>query len=224
MTEAIIVYRLPWTWKCSKLLMKSIHAGLHTVATILAIIALVAVFDFHNSRNIPNMYSLHSWVGLIAVIFYILQLLLGFFVFLLPWAPLSLRALLIPLHVYSGLLIFGTVIATVLMGVTEKLIFALKDPAYSTFPPEGVFTNTLSLLILLYGALIFWIVTRPQWKRPKEPNSVLLQPNGGAPEGVESSMAMNFGNVDKSDSELNSEAAARKRNFTLDEAGQRSTM
>ncbi|EPY72859.1 hypothetical protein CB1_071869003 [Camelus ferus] len=119
---AIIVYRLPWTWKCSKLLMKSIHAGLHTVATILAIIALVAVFDFHNSRNIPNMYSLHSWVGLIAVIFYI------------------------------------------------------------------------------------------------------LQPNGGAPEGVESSMAMNFGNVDKSDSELNSEAAARKRNFTLDEAGQRSTM
>lgn len=221
---AIIVYRLPWTWKCSKLLMKSIHAGLHTVATILAIIALVAVFDFHNSRNIPNMYSLHSWVGLIAVIFYILQLLLGFFVFLLPWAPLSLRALLIPLHVYSGLLIFGTVIATVLMGVTEKLIFALKDPAYSTFPPEGVFTNTLSLLILLYGALIFWIVTRSQWKRPKEPNSVLLQPNGGAPEGVESSMAMNFGNVDKSDSELNSEAAARKRNFTLDEAGQRSTM
>ncbi|KAB0389403.1 hypothetical protein E2I00_014696 [Balaenoptera physalus] len=94
-----------------------------------------------------------------------------------------------PIHVYSGLLIFGTVIATVLMGVTEKLIFAL-----------------------------------PQWKRPKEPNSVLLQPNGGAPEGMEGSMAMNFGNMDKSDSELNSEAAARKRNVTLDEAGQRSTM
>ncbi|XP_007446403.1 PREDICTED: cytochrome b reductase 1-like [Lipotes vexillifer] len=221
---AIIVYRLPWTWKCSKLLMKSIHAGLNAVAAILAIISLVAVFDFHNARNIPNMYSLHSWVGLTAVILYILQLLLGFFVFLLPWAPLSLRALLMPIHVYSGLLVFGTVIATVLMGVTEKLIFALKNPAYSTFPPEGVFTNTLGLLILVFGALIFWIVTRPQWKRPKEPSSVLLQPNGGAPEGMEGSMAMNFGNMDKSDSELNSEAAARKRNITLDEAGQRSTM
>ncbi|XP_033715915.1 plasma membrane ascorbate-dependent reductase CYBRD1 isoform X2 [Tursiops truncatus] len=222
--SSIIVYRLPWTWKCSKLLMKSIHAGLNAVAAILAIISLVAVFDFHNARNIPNMYSLHSWVGLTAVILYILQLLLGFFVFLLPWAPLSLRALLMPIHVYSGLLVFGTVIATVLMGVTEKLIFALKNPAYSTFPPEGVFTNTLGLLILVFGALIFWIVTRPQWKRPKEPNSVLLQPNGGAPEGMEGSMAMNFGNMDKSDSELNSEAAARKRNITLDEAGQRSTM
>ncbi|KAM5265179.1 plasma membrane ascorbate-dependent reductase CYBRD1 isoform 2-T2 [Hipposideros larvatus] len=225
---AIIVYRLPWTWKCSKLLMKSIHAGLNTVAAILAIISLVAVFDFHNASHIPNMYSLHSWVGMIAVILYISQvsvsLLIGFFVFLLPLAPPSLRALLMPIHVYSGLFIFGTVIATVLMGVTEKLLFVLKKPAYSTFPPEGIFTNTLGLLILLFGALIFWIVTRPQWKRPKEPNSTLLQPNRGTPEGVEGSMATNFGNMDKSDSELNNEAAARKRNITLDEAGQRSTV
>lgn len=153
-----------------------------------------------------------------------LQLLLGFFIFLLPWAPLSLRALVMPIHVYSGLLIFGTVIATALTGVTEKLIFALKDPAYHSFPPEGVFTNTLGLLILLFGALIFWIVTRPQWKRPNEPNSILLQPKGGTTEGLEGSMAINVGNVDKSDSELNNEGSARKRNFTLDEAGQRSTM
>lgn len=105
-----------------------------------------------------------------------------------------------------------------------SLSFCRKNPAYSSFPPEGVFTNTLGLLILVFGALIFWIVTRPQWKRPKEPNSILLQPNGGAPEGVEGSMAVNFGNTDKSDSELNSEAAARKRNVALDEASQRSTM
>ncbi|XP_029790250.1 cytochrome b reductase 1 isoform X2 [Suricata suricatta] len=221
--SAIIVYRLPWTWKCSKLLMKSIHAGLHAVAAILAIISLVAVFDFHNAKNIPNMYSLHSWVGLTVIILYILQLLLGVFVFLLPWAPLSLRALVMPIHVYSGLLIFGTVIATVLMGVTEKLFFALSGSKYSTFPPEGVFTNTLGLLIVVFGALIFWIVTRPQWQRPKEPNSIFLQPNGGAQEGVEGS-AINFNNVDKSDSELNSESTARKRNFIIDEAGQRSTM
>ncbi|XP_008068592.1 cytochrome b reductase 1 isoform X1 [Carlito syrichta] len=222
---AIIVYRLPWTWKCSKLLMKLIHAGLNTVAAILAIISLVAVFDFHNTKNIPNMYSLHSWVGLAAVIFYILQLLIGFLVFLLPWAPLPLRAFLMPIHVYSGLLLFGTVIATALMGVTEKLIFVLKNPAYSTFPPEGVFTNSLGLLILVFGALIFWIVTRPQWKRPKEPNSTLLQPNRATTEEVDGSMAINSGhNMDKSDSELNSEIAARKRNLALDETGQRSTM
>ncbi|XP_021558719.1 plasma membrane ascorbate-dependent reductase CYBRD1 [Neomonachus schauinslandi] len=220
---AIIVYRLPWTWKCSKLLMKSIHAGLHTVAAVLVIIALVSVFDFHNALSIPNMYSLHSWVGLTVVILYILQLLLGVFIFLLPWAPLSLRALVMPVHVYSGLLIFGTVIAAVLTGVTEKLFFALNSSGYGTFPPEGVFTNTLGLLIVVYGALIFWIVTRPQWQRPKEPNSVLLQPNGGTREGAEG-LAVNFSNVDTSDSKLNSETTAKKRNLTVDEAGQRSTM
>lgn len=102
--------------------------------------------------------------------------------------------------------------------------FGRKNPGYDTFPPEGVFANTLGLLILVFGALVFWIVTRPQWKRPQEPASIRLQPNGGTPEGVEGSMAINFGNTDKSDSELNNEAAARKRNVALDESGQRSTM
>ncbi|XP_008853468.1 cytochrome b reductase 1 isoform X1 [Nannospalax galili] len=223
---AIIVYRLPWTWKCSKLLMKSIHAGLNAVAAILAIIAVVAVFDYHSVQRIPHMYSLHSWVGLTAVILYVLQLVLGLFIFLLPWAPLSLRAVVMPIHVYSGLLLFGTVIATVLMGVTEKLFFVLKDPTpYHSLPPEGVFTNTLGLLILVFGALIFWIVTRPQWKRPKEPGCTLLQPNGGATEGMEGAIAASSGDdTDKADAELSSEGAARKRTFGLDETGQRSTM
>ena len=102
-------------------------------------------------------------------------------------------------------------------------LFCRNSSGYSKFPPEGVFTNTLGLLIVVYGALIFWIVTRPQWQRPKEPNSVLLQPNGSSREGPEG-LAVNFGNVDTSDSKLNSEAAAKKRNVTVDEAGQRSTM
>ncbi|EHB10287.1 Cytochrome b reductase 1 [Heterocephalus glaber] len=221
---AIIVYRLPWTWKCSKLLMKSIHAGLNAVAAILSIISLVAVFENRRARNLPNLYSLHSWVGLIAVILYVLQLVLGFCIFLLPWAPLSLRKIAMPIHVYSGLFLFGTVIATVLMGVTEKLLF-LENNLYRSFPPEGIFANTLGLLILLFGALIFWIVTRPQWKRPTEPDSSILQSKGGAAEGMEVTIAVSLGsNMDKSDSELNNEVAARKRNFGLDEAGQRSTM
>lgn len=70
---AIIVYRLPWTWQCSKLMMKLIHAGLNLLALIFAVISLVAVFDFHNAAKIPNMYSLHSWLGLVAVILYCLQ-------------------------------------------------------------------------------------------------------------------------------------------------------
>ncbi|XP_061464497.1 plasma membrane ascorbate-dependent reductase CYBRD1 [Rhineura floridana] len=224
---AIIVYRLPWTWKCSKLLMKLIHAGLHTIALTLAIISLVAVFDFHNAKKIPNMYSLHSWIGLTAVILYALQLVLGFVVFLFPFAPVSLRATVMPIHVYSGLLIFGTVIATVLMGITEKLIFALRNlpTPYSDSPEEAVFVNSLGVLILVFGAVVLWMATRPHWKRPPEQNSKIQQRNGGTLDGNEKGSIMtDCSNTDKSDVEFSSEAAARKRNPKLDDAGQRSTM
>ncbi|XP_069472298.1 plasma membrane ascorbate-dependent reductase CYBRD1 isoform X1 [Ambystoma mexicanum] len=217
---AITVYRLPWTWNCSKLLMKFIHAGLHCIALILVVVSVVAVFDFHNAKNIPNMYSLHSWVGLTLVILYAMQILFGFLVYLLPFAPVSLRTSLMPLHTFSGIFIFGAVIATALMGFTEKLIFALKNPSYSTSPPEAIFVNTLGILILLFGGFVLWMVTRPQWKRPQELISKFQPSTGATPDCTEEvSTATACSNDDKSDVEFNSEAAARRRK--LDEAGQR---
>ncbi|NXM56331.1 CYBR1 reductase, partial [Illadopsis cleaveri] len=221
---AIIVYRLPWTWKCSKLLMKFIHAGLNTIAMILAIVAIVSAFDFHNAKSIPNMYSLHSWIGLTAVIFYCLQLFFGVTVFLLPFAPVRLRAALMPIHVYSGLTIFGTVIATSLMGITEKIMFVLENPSYSESPPEAILVNCLGLLLVIFGALILWMASRPHWKRPPEENTKILRPIGATPEGTEAESTMtNSSSADNSDLRSNTEAA-RKQNIKFDEAGQRTTM
>ncbi|NXR73318.1 CYBR1 reductase, partial [Pycnonotus jocosus] len=221
---AIIVYRLPWTWKCSKLLMKFIHAGLNTTALILAIVAVVAAFDFHNTMNTPNMYSLHSWIGLIVVIFYALQLFFGFAVFLLPFAPVRLRAALMPIHVYSGLTLFGTVIATALMGITEKLIFGLQSPGYSESPPEAILVNCLGLLLVIFGLIVLWMVSRAHWKRPPEGNAKILTPIGATPEGTEVESTMtNSINADKSDLSSNTEAD-RKQNIKFDESEQRSTM
>ncbi|XP_029937231.1 plasma membrane ascorbate-dependent reductase CYBRD1 isoform X2 [Myripristis murdjan] len=177
--SAIVVYRLPWTWSCSKLMMKLIHAGLNLLAFVFAVISLVAVFDFHNAAKIPNMYSLHSWVGLSAVILYALQILLGIGVYLIPITPVSIRAAFMPIHVYSGLFIFTSVVATALMGITEKLIFSLKDPAYKNSPPEATFVNVLGILIVIFGALILWIATRTSWKRPSDQVLHTLHTNGG---------------------------------------------
>lgn len=120
-------------------------------------------------------------------------------------------------HVAVSLFVIGLTLAL-------SYFFGRGISGYSSLPPQAVFANTLGLLILVFGGLVFWIVTRPQWKRPKEPASIRLQPNGGTLEGMEGSMAINFSNTDKSDSELNNEAAARKRNIAPDESGQRSTM
>ncbi|XP_078117993.1 plasma membrane ascorbate-dependent reductase CYBRD1 [Sander vitreus] len=165
---AIIVYRLPWTWQCSKLMMKFIHAGLHLLAFILAVIAMVAVFDFHNAAKIPNMYSLHSWLGLTALILFCLQLVLGVGIYLIPVTPASWRAAFMPLHVYGGLLLFTSVIAVALMGITEKLIFGLNNLKYKDSPPEAIFVNVLGVLLVVFGALILWIATRTSWKRPSD--------------------------------------------------------
>lgn len=53
------------------------------------------------------------------------QLVLGVGLYLIPVTPVSWRAACMPIHVYSGLLLFTTVIAVALLGITEKLIFGL---------------------------------------------------------------------------------------------------
>ncbi|XP_070694617.1 plasma membrane ascorbate-dependent reductase CYBRD1 [Pempheris klunzingeri] len=183
---AIIVYRLPWTWQFSKLTMKFIHAGLNLLAFILAVIATVAVFDFHNAAKIPNMYSLHSWLGLTAVTLYCLQLVLGVGMYLIPISPVSWRAAFMPVHVYSGLLLFASVIAVALMGITEKLIFGLSNPKYKDSPPEAVFVNVLGVFLVVFGALILWIATRSSWKRPSDQILHTLHTDG---EGEDSTKA-----------------------------------
>ncbi|PIO13258.1 hypothetical protein AB205_0069930, partial [Aquarana catesbeiana] len=99
----------------------------------------------------------------------------------------------------------------------ERLTITSKNPPYSSLPPHAIFVNTLGILIVVFGGLIIWIATRPGWKRPPEPvvkeHSSYRETSGPPPE---------YSKADKSDVELNSEAA-RKRNLNLDEAGQRST-
>ena len=65
------------------------------------------------------------------------QLVLGLCVYLIPITPLSWRAALMPMHIYSGLFIFTSVIAAALMGITEKLIFGL----YVVFVQIHTFTK-----------------------------------------------------------------------------------
>ncbi|XP_029967215.1 plasma membrane ascorbate-dependent reductase CYBRD1 [Salarias fasciatus] len=210
---AIIVYRLPWTWHSSKQLMKFIHAGLNLLAFSLAVISVVAVFDFHNYAKIPNMYSLHSWVGLAVVVLYALQLVLGVFMYLIPVTPVSLRAAFMPLHVYTGLLLFTSVIGVALMGITEKLIFGLKDPKYKDSPPEAVFVNVLGVLLVVFGGLILWIATRTSWKRPSDQILHNLHTNVGGEDSTKVGPALSQlseGNDAESSSDV------RKRSSKMD--------
>ncbi|XP_032575866.1 cytochrome b reductase 1 isoform X1 [Drosophila sechellia] len=180
--NSILIYRGFRTTR--KKTLKLTHAGIHMGAFILTVIALKTVFDSHNLANppIPNMYSLHSWLGLSAVIIFSLQYVAGFVAFLAPGLRENYRIAMMPLHIYFGLFGFVLAIASALMGITEKAIFAIKTPAYSTLPPAGVLANVIGVLYVVFGALVVYLATEPSYKRKPIPEDTALLNSSSANE------------------------------------------
>ncbi|XP_023694338.1 lysosomal membrane ascorbate-dependent ferrireductase CYB561A3 [Paramormyrops kingsleyae] len=169
--NAAVVYRVPLTWRQSKQPWKLLHAGLLFLAFVLSVLGLCAVFDYHNAGSTPNLYSLHSWLGICTTALFTAQWVLGLAAFLLPWSPLAFRKLLKPIHVWMGSIIFFLAIASCISGINEKLFFVLKGNTnqtqpYSKLPPEAVFANSLGILIVAFGLVVYKILSNPDWQRP----------------------------------------------------------
>ncbi|KAM6930246.1 lysosomal membrane ascorbate-dependent ferrireductase CYB561A3 [Xenentodon cancila] len=162
-----VLYRIPLTWGQNKLPWKLLHAALMLLALILSIVGLSAVFEVHNADHRPNLYSLHSWIGIAAVALFALQWVVGMAGFLLPWSPISLRKLLKPAHVWLGGSIMLLSVAACISGINEKLFFVLSGAkSYSDLPPEAVLGNTLGVLVLAFGLVVFKILSNTEWQRP----------------------------------------------------------
>ncbi|XP_030372365.1 cytochrome b reductase 1 isoform X2 [Scaptodrosophila lebanonensis] len=170
--NSILIYRGFRT--TNKKTLKLTHASIHMAAFILTVIALKTVFDSHNLANppIPNMYSLHSWLGLSAVLIFCLQYVAGFMAFLVPGMKENYKIALMPLHIYFGLFGFVLAIASALMGLTEKAVFAI--PNYSELPSSGVLTNIIGVLYVIFGCLVVYLATEPSYKRKPLPEDTAL--------------------------------------------------
>ncbi|KAJ8364733.1 hypothetical protein SKAU_G00135640 [Synaphobranchus kaupii] len=169
--DAILVYRV--FRNESKRSIKILHAVLHLIALIFSVIGFVAVFDFHAKAKIPDMYSLHSWCGMLTFVLFCLQWLMGLGFFLFPGASPWLRSWYLSLHIFFGLALLALAVATCLLGITEKLLFSIMS-TYSKFAPEGVLANTLGLLLVGFGVLVGYIVTREEFRRPPHPEEEAL--------------------------------------------------
>lgn len=175
----ILFYRMQRNVRKRQL--KLTHAGIMLFIVLLIVIALVAVFDSHNlaPTPIPNMYSLHSWVGLTTVILFCcqvnlwnlidsvstgmcvnlfwLQWVAGCVSFLFPGLSASIRSSYMPLHVYFGVAVFVSAIASCLLGLNEKAFFVL--------PLVAVDCSEKSQMIKRYISLfeISGIHIQPSW-------------------------------------------------------------
>ncbi|XP_070781172.1 lysosomal membrane ascorbate-dependent ferrireductase CYB561A3-like [Enoplosus armatus] len=168
--NAVVVYRLPFTWKQKKLTWKLVHAGLMLLALLLSVLGLCAVFDFHRGLHIPDLYSLHSWVGICTVVMFTLQWLLGLAGFLLPCSPLWFRSTLKPLHIWMGKAILILSVTSCISGINEKLLLTLNGASgepYNSLPAEAKFANSLGFLIVAFGLVVFGILSTNKWQRPE---------------------------------------------------------
>ncbi|XP_032058788.1 cytochrome b561 [Aythya fuligula] len=161
--DALLVYRV--FRNEAKRSTKMLHALLHGLALVIALVGIVAVFKSHHAKGITDMYSLHSWCGMAAFVLYLVQWLLGCGFFLAPGASFSLRSRYKPQHIFVGIALFALSIATCLLGITEMLLFNIRD-SYSQFVPEGVLANTVGLLLVAFGLVVGYVLTRDEWKRP----------------------------------------------------------
>lgn len=170
-SNAMLIYRFQRHMR--KRYLKLVHAGIMLCVVLFVVIGLVAVFEFHNKMNIPNMYSLHSWVGLTVVILFCCQWVAGCAMFLFPNVQLHLRTAYMPVHVYFGIAVFIGSVASCMLGLIEKAIFAVGD--YNKFPPEGIMINVIGLILVVFGGLSVYIVSQSRYKRlPRPEDDVLL--------------------------------------------------
>ncbi|XP_064256179.1 transmembrane ascorbate-dependent reductase CYB561 [Passer domesticus] len=161
--DALLVYRV--FRHEAKRSTKALHALLHGLALVIALVGIIAVFESHRAKGIPDMYSLHSWCGMATFVLYLLQWLLGCGFFLFPGASFSLRGWYKPQHIFFGITLFILSITSCLLGITEMLLFNISD-SYSHFVPEGILANTLGVLLVAFGLVVGYVLTREEWKRP----------------------------------------------------------
>lgn len=163
--NGMLVYR--FFRGCRLFPLKIIHGVIQISALVFAAVGVAAAFEHHNRSDINNMYSLHSWIGLITVLVFGLQWLVGLLTFLLPWVKHNYRAYFLPFHVFFGVMTFIFVIVSAFTGMTQVLT---SRPDYQNFPAEGVFGNCLALILGLILFIGVFLVADFEFRRPELSN------------------------------------------------------
>lgn len=152
--------------------LKLFHTLLNGSVMIISLFGSMAAIYFHQKANITHFYSLHSWMGISTWLLFVSQFCAGFVAFLFPGASFSLRKMMMPYHRFIGIATFALASATCLTGLNEKAIFAFKNPSYSSMAWNGILTNMIGLLLCVYGALIIYLVTKPEYQRRPLPEEM----------------------------------------------------
>merc|ERR1712241_1127635 len=99
-----------------------------------------------------------------------MQWALGLVMFLVP-------ALYMPFHVYFGVVIFVCAVASVLLGIKEKVLFSIGGAGYSKFEDKGVYANVICLFVVIFAVMVVYLVANPNFKRKPIPEDSNAEDN-----------------------------------------------
>mmetsp|Transcript_19603 Transcript_19603/g.27364 ORF Transcript_19603/g.27364 Transcript_19603/m.27364 type:complete len:277 (-) Transcript_19603:391-1221(-) len=147
-TQALLAWAMPFP----RVLNKSMHAIWHTGAWAFSAVGLYAVFKFHNDMGIANLYSAHSWFGLATIGLYGLQYILGLtFIMPLSIVGAEARELVLVFHKFFGLGAFLMALATMAMGILEKMTFNKTGPSKGM---EYEITNAAGMVLICQAIVV----------------------------------------------------------------------
>jgi len=132
------------------------------VAALMAILGLFVVFVFHFGQGFSNLYSLHSWIGLLTVILFEGNFLVGFWVFYYGKCPPWIRSLVLPYHTFLGVSMIALIVGSFITGLSEKALFVKYGDGlvYSDLPPQALIINILGVAIVIWGLICALLVTQ----------------------------------------------------------------
>ena len=153
----------------SRQTIKIAHAALNFIGGIFAVLGLVVVFMYHIGPGLYNLYSLHSWVGLITVVLYEINYVLGLICFFIPQTPGWIRSLYKPYHIFVGQALIALIVISFISGLLEKAMFLnyKEKLKYTELPAQHVLINVLGLLIMAVGGLAAFLATQKGILKPK---------------------------------------------------------
>ncbi|KAM1102464.1 hypothetical protein ACFX2I_011099 [Malus domestica] len=147
--EAILIHRwLPG----SRGLKKSVHLCLQGVALASGIVGIWTKFQGKKGM-VANFYSLHSWMGLICILLFGAQWLMGFLSFWHRGEVRAVRLRVLPWHIFLGLYTYGLAVATAETGLLEKLTFLQTKRNVSKHCTESMLVNSLGLGLALVSGI-----------------------------------------------------------------------
>lgn len=160
--EAILVHRwLPG----SRNMKKTVHLGMQGVALAIGVFGIWT--KFHGKDGVvANFYSLHSWMGLICVLLFALQWLMGFLSFWHIGEVRGVRVNVLPWHVFLGLYTYSLAVATAETGLLEKLTFIQTKKNIPRHGSESMVVNGLGLALALLSGIVILAAVSPRSQQP----------------------------------------------------------